>query len=373
MDSSSTSLLREQLLELVKLPQNSKCADCFELGPQWASVNLGIFICIGCAGIHRNLSTSVSRVKSLMLDIWKPEEVQFISTMGNENSNGSWEASLPSMFVRPSAKDSVPLKEQFIRAKYVRKLYVEKESGGGSSSLNSSGSIEKDSGSILLQMHGSSGSVGLFNMAVSGCGLPVLEGFLTKKGEVVKSWKRRFFRLNGTLLSYYKKPNQEGGPTGTVCLAEVNEDIDCLLDPIDNHVSCFKISIPGRNYYLSADNPEAMYEWIMAIRAAYIYLCKPSTLGFTEKASPESQIPRILDFLNSRYIATHKKKINGRVVNTCFWSCTVVDILVKNLQLESRKEGILIAEELVKLGHVRNPSGGSFQDFSYILELPSSS
>lgn len=43
--------IKEQLLELAKLPPNTSCADCGEKDPQWASANLGIFICIVCAGM----------------------------------------------------------------------------------------------------------------------------------------------------------------------------------------------------------------------------------------------------------------------------------------------------------------------------------
>uniref|UniRef100_A0A8C7XQS9 Arf-GAP domain-containing protein n=1 Tax=Oryzias sinensis TaxID=183150 RepID=A0A8C7XQS9_9TELE len=44
--------------------------------PRWASWNLGIFICIRCAGIHRNLGVHISRVKSVNLDQWTQEQVQ---------------------------------------------------------------------------------------------------------------------------------------------------------------------------------------------------------------------------------------------------------------------------------------------------------
>lgn len=45
-------------------------------GPRWASWNLGIFVCIRCAGIHRNLGVHISRVKSVNLDQWTQEQVQ---------------------------------------------------------------------------------------------------------------------------------------------------------------------------------------------------------------------------------------------------------------------------------------------------------
>ncbi|KAG7278480.1 hypothetical protein CRUP_038775 [Coryphaenoides rupestris] len=44
--------------------------------PTWASLNLGSLICIECSGIHRNLGTHLSRVRSLDLDDWPGELTQ---------------------------------------------------------------------------------------------------------------------------------------------------------------------------------------------------------------------------------------------------------------------------------------------------------
>ena len=52
-------------------------------GPRWASWNLGVFMCIRCAGIHRNLGVHVSRVKSVNLDSWTPEQIE-VSWVGRK-------------------------------------------------------------------------------------------------------------------------------------------------------------------------------------------------------------------------------------------------------------------------------------------------
>ena len=60
---------------MLKEEDNKYCVDCDSKGPRWASWNLGIFLCIRCAGIHRNLGVHISRVKSVNLDSWTPHQV----------------------------------------------------------------------------------------------------------------------------------------------------------------------------------------------------------------------------------------------------------------------------------------------------------
>lgn len=111
------------LSRMLREEDNKYCADCEAKGPRWASWNLGVFICIRCAGIHRNLGVHISRVKSVNLDQWTPEQIQCMQDMGNTKARLLYEANLPENFRRPQTDQSV---EFFIRDKYERKKYYDK-------------------------------------------------------------------------------------------------------------------------------------------------------------------------------------------------------------------------------------------------------
>ncbi|XP_071897307.1 arf-GAP with GTPase, ANK repeat and PH domain-containing protein 1 isoform X8 [Anas platyrhynchos] len=102
---------------------NSHCVDCEAQNPDWASLNLGALICIECSGIHRNLGTHLSRVRSLDLDDWPIELIKVMSSIGNELANSVWEENSQG-HMKPSSDSTREEKERWIRAKYEQKLFL---------------------------------------------------------------------------------------------------------------------------------------------------------------------------------------------------------------------------------------------------------
>ncbi|XP_051017094.1 arf-GAP with dual PH domain-containing protein 1 [Acomys russatus] len=119
---------RRALLELLTRPGNARCADCGAPDPDWASYTLGVFICLSCSGIHRNIP-QVSKVKSVRLDAWDEAQVEFMASHGNEAARATFESKVPPFYYRPTFSDCQLLREQWIRAKYERQefLHVEKQ------------------------------------------------------------------------------------------------------------------------------------------------------------------------------------------------------------------------------------------------------
>lgn len=122
---------RSDVEALMNRPENRWCADCgATASPPWASVSFGVFLCIGCAGIHRSLGVHVSKVRSLTLDSLTEGELNTLRQGGNAKGNAFFEASLPEDFARPVTTDRTRL-VAFVRAKYVAKAYVPRTAGPG--------------------------------------------------------------------------------------------------------------------------------------------------------------------------------------------------------------------------------------------------
>nr|XP_028587794.1 arf-GAP with coiled-coil, ANK repeat and PH domain-containing protein 2 isoform X3 [Podarcis muralis] len=115
------------LQRVQSIPGNAVCCDCGLADPRWASINLGITLCIECSGIHRSLGVHFSKVRSLTLDSWEPELLKLMCELGNEVINRVYEANLEKTGVKkPQPGSQRQEREEYIRAKYVEKRFVER-------------------------------------------------------------------------------------------------------------------------------------------------------------------------------------------------------------------------------------------------------
>ncbi|PWY93450.1 ArfGap-domain-containing protein [Aspergillus sclerotioniger CBS 115572] len=115
------------LQDLIRsVPGNDRCADCQALNPGWASWNLGIFICMRCASLHRKLGTHISKVKSLSMDTWSDDQVDNMKSHGNNIMNKIYNPRNVKPPVPTDVDESDVCMERFIRQKYQHRSLDEK-------------------------------------------------------------------------------------------------------------------------------------------------------------------------------------------------------------------------------------------------------
>ncbi|KAL9956762.1 hypothetical protein ACROYT_G038294 [Oculina patagonica] len=237
---------RGAILELMKQPQNNTCADCGAPNPEWASASKGIFICITCSGIHRNLGAQVSVVKSLRLDTWTDEKLKLMEEHGNDKGNAIWAKNVPICYRRPKPTDAHVLREQWIRAKYERKEFI-------------------DGAPEPKYLTGS------------------LRGYLRKKGKEDSSWNLRLFVLSAAenSLAYFIK-DQDREPKSTFNITEINVT---FAEERTNKENSLQITYirkgVTRNYFVYSDSGQEIVEWYMAIRKAKLDLLGYNVPGVT--------------------------------------------------------------------------------------------
>ncbi|XP_063162269.1 arf-GAP with coiled-coil, ANK repeat and PH domain-containing protein 2 [Candoia aspera] len=134
------SLKGEGSLQRVQaIAGNAVCCDCGLADPRWASINLGVTLCIECSGIHRSLGVHFSKVRSLTLDSWEPELLKLMCELGNDVINRVYEANREKMGVKkPHPGSQRQEKEDYIRAKYVDRQFVSPADPGGKQALTPS-------------------------------------------------------------------------------------------------------------------------------------------------------------------------------------------------------------------------------------------
>lgn len=111
-----------ELQHLRHLPENRDCADCHSKNStMWASVNLGVFLCLACGSHHRSLGTHVSLPKGCTgTYLWGPDELQQMKLIGNKRAYELYGDTIPAGLTNTDTHRW----KQYLIDKYVHKKYA---------------------------------------------------------------------------------------------------------------------------------------------------------------------------------------------------------------------------------------------------------
>ncbi|XP_074873371.1 arf-GAP with Rho-GAP domain, ANK repeat and PH domain-containing protein 1 isoform X1 [Carettochelys insculpta] len=304
---------------------NQFCADCGSPKPDWASVNLCVVICKRCAGEHRGLGPSISKVRSLKMDrkVWTEELIELFCQVGNGVANQFWAANVPPSEAVHAASGSQE-RRRFLIAKYKEGKYrryhplfgnqeelnkalcatvttsdlaetqslvfcgAEVSCFSGDPDFPNPIAIAQQAGQrlqmeFLLQNKNSeiprvelgSGEEKHYSVVLPSV---THSGFLCKTPSMAKpvqerksqeEFSRRWCTLNDSIFSYYEN-NRNPLPNGEIKMGE----IVCLVNnPPGTHgfESTFELYIEAERLYLfGMDNSEDIRKWVKSIAKAFV-------------------------------------------------------------------------------------------------------
>eukprot|EP01080_Neovahlkampfia_damariscottae_P009639 gene9639-1843_t len=217
---------RELVVELRQKSENKTCADCGGSDAKWTSTNLGIFLCPDCSGVHRNLGTHITKVRSTILDQW--DKTLYEGMLKGNLLNDEYEKYI-FPHEKPNPSDPQTLKGKFANEKYVNKTYTKERK------------FDKSFGEK--------------------------KGFLTKRGSHWKTWKKRFFILENGKLKYFKseKDKKEAG----FLVIDDKSTVEIIEE--SDYKNTFKITTGNRVLDVYAESESDMVQWIFALRANILH------------------------------------------------------------------------------------------------------
>ena len=97
------------------------------------------------------------------------------------------------------------------------------------------------------------------------------EGYLCKKGGVIKSWSRRYFVLNHQCLCYFKRALNGAEDAGLqpLCRIFLSDIVDIETEGVEKKKAfVFSLNTKKRGVLLQASNEEDREKWVGAVRQA---------------------------------------------------------------------------------------------------------
>uniref|UniRef100_A0A8C8K6N5 ArfGAP with RhoGAP domain, ankyrin repeat and PH domain 1 n=1 Tax=Oncorhynchus tshawytscha TaxID=74940 RepID=A0A8C8K6N5_ONCTS len=226
---------------------NQRCADCGAPHPDWASVNLCVVLCKCCAGVHRGLGQSVSKVRSLKMDenAWTENQA-----LCNTIQTGDVLETLSLVFCGADVN-----------------CYT------GDPELPSPVSVAQHYGQTLqVEFLTHNHNTGRSNETKAA--LPISHtGYLFKTASstraVTEHFSRRWCSLNQGNFSYYES-EKSSSQSGQMKMS----DVLCLVvNPQGKHGYGHSFELyhdSGRVYLFGEDSPDTVREWIKVIGKALV-------------------------------------------------------------------------------------------------------
>jgi len=112
-------------------------------------------------------------------------------------------------------------------------------------------------------------------------------GYLWKKGERRKTWKKRWFVLRTAHLAYYKSSAEYQ----LLRMLDLSEVHTCTIVALKKHDNTFGIVSPTRTFYLQAKTQDEVHAWVKAINKAVEVVRLTSTQGSSSTATAPIPIP----------------------------------------------------------------------------------
>ncbi|XP_055502769.1 pleckstrin homology domain-containing family A member 1 isoform X1 [Leucoraja erinacea] len=169
----------------------------------------------------------------------------------------------------------------------------------------------------------------------------IKNGYCVKQGAVMKNWKRRYFILDENSISYYKS-DLDKEPLRCIPLKEVNKVQECKQREILLRDNLFEMVTNFRTFYVQADSPEDMHNWIKAISGAIVAQRGPGRSAASE--------PCDLSAAESSAVSSSSKA--AEVYNPqALTTCSPAD---QNLQHNQEKRGFHKASAMAQSGQIKN-------------------